>query len=92
MTNGASPFSRKVKVFATEVGLSDTIKTFEIDYDDSESGLWEDNPRGRFSTLIMGNGNALKGSSGICSFIDTTHDGHKLIPEASKEHWRLLHG
>ena len=47
MTNGASPFSRKVKVFATEVGLCDTIKTIETDYDDPESRLSKDNPLGR---------------------------------------------
>ncbi|MEK9846598.1 MAG: glutathione S-transferase N-terminal domain-containing protein [Rhodospirillaceae bacterium] len=92
MTSGASPFSRKVKVFAAEVGLSDTIKTIETDYDDPESGLWEENPLGRVPTLIMGNGNALNGSSVICAFLDTMHNGPKLIPEAPKEHWRALHG
>ncbi|MEC9077833.1 MAG: hypothetical protein VX696_02530 [Pseudomonadota bacterium] len=50
MTSGALPFSRKVKVFATEVGLSDTIKTIETDYDDPESGLSKDNPLGRVLT------------------------------------------
>ena len=39
MTSGASPFSRKVKVFAEGIGLSDTIKTIETDYEDPESGL-----------------------------------------------------
>ena len=92
MTSGASPFSRKVKVFAAEVGLSDLIKNIETDYDDPESGLWEANPLGRVPTLIMGNGNSLSGSSVICAFLDTTHNGPKLIPEAPKKHWRALHG
>ena len=50
MTSGASPFLRKVKVFATNVGLSVTIKTIETDYEDPESGLWKDNPLGRVPT------------------------------------------
>ncbi len=89
---GASPFARKVAVFASEAGLSERLELVATDYDDPKSGLWEENPLGRVPTLVLEDGGTLAGSSVICAYLDSLYGGARLIPENPEARWRALHG
>jgi glutathione S-transferase len=91
-TAGASPFSRKVMAFAHEAGIWGLIETVETNYEDPESGLWNENPLGRVPTLVVTNNNILQGSSVICQFLGSLSDKRELIPSEGDGRWRALNG
>lgn len=91
-----SPFVRKVMIVACEAGLEDRIERVrsvairtKINPD-----IVSDSPVGRIPVLVLDDGIVLSGSYAICEYLDSLHDGHKLIPLTAPERWREfeLHG
>lgn len=91
-TAGVSPFSRKVMAFAHEAGILGLIETVETNYEDPESGLWNENPLGRVPTLVVTDNKILQGSSVICQFLGSLSDKRELIPSEGDARWRALNG
>lgn len=85
-----SPFVRKVTVTAIEVGLDDRIERIETDHRAAVSDLVNDNPLGKVPALILDDGTTLADSPVICAYLDSLHDGAKLIPEAGDARWNTL--
>ncbi|EQD47635.1 glutathione S-transferase family protein, partial [mine drainage metagenome] len=59
-TNSNSPFARKVRISALELGLADHIERLEVTSSpvDPHSGLRERNPLGKIPALITDEGEA----------------------------------
>lgn len=87
-----SPFARKVRVVAIEAGLGDEIETVRVrpTPGQNEPALQAHNPLAKVPTLIGEGCPALYDSPVICEYLDSLHDGPKLIPAAGSARWRVL--
>jgi len=88
----ASPFARKVRVFALETGLDRDIEPHAITVSpvNPNSELASDNPLMKVPTLITADGTALFDSRVICEYLDTLHSGRKLFPANGPARWQAL--
>jgi len=82
-----SPYSRKVRVVAHELGVElDLVPLNAIAWDND---LGAANPINRVPTLIRDDGSALFDSPVICEYLDVTF-GPRLLPAAGEARWRVL--
>ena len=75
----ASPFGRKVKIAAIELGLMDRIEVVAADTTDPSEVLRQQNPLGKIPTLVLEDGTALFDSRVIVEYLDHLA-GRKLLP------------
>jgi len=75
----ASPFGRKVKLAALELGLMDRIEIVAADTNDPSEVLRQQNPLGKIPTLVLKDGTTLFDSRVIVEYLDHLAGG-KLIP------------
>ena len=87
-----SPFVRKVMIFAEEVGVAGQIECVRSVALRTTLNpvIAADSPLGRIPVMVLDDGIVLSGSYAICEYLDTLHDGRKLIPEAGPTRWREL--
>lgn len=85
----ASPFGRKVKMAAAELGLSDRIEIVVADTNDPAEPLRQQNPLGKIPTLILETGETLFDSRVIVDYLDHLAGGGILIP-AGEERFAQL--
>jgi len=85
-----SPYVRKVRVAAHELGLHDRLELIEATVQNVIEQVSPDNPLGQIPTLVLDDGTALYDSPVIVDFLDTLHDAPPLIPRAGPERWRAL--
>ena len=87
----ASPFARKVRVLAAETGLLERIEL--LDTAVLPTTLNEQvnahNPLGKIPVLLTDAGEALYDSRVICEYLDTLHQGPKLLPGGFAR-WQVL--
>lgn len=76
----ASPFGRKVKMAAIELGLMDRIEIVVADTNDPNEALREQNPLGKIPTLVLDDGTTLFDSRVIVDYLDHLSGGGKLVP------------
>jgi glutathione S-transferase len=84
----ASPFVRKVTVFAHETGLNDRIIRVDTDVWDPSTDIAVDNPLGKVPALITDSG-LFVGSTLICEYLDSLHAGPSLFPGGDRR-WPTL--
>ncbi|WP_342238982.1 glutathione S-transferase [Inquilinus sp. OTU3971] len=84
-----SPFARKVRIVAHETGLQDRIEVVPTSTEDPASGLSARNPLNKIPVLETEFG-PLYDSPVICEYLDSLHDGEKLVPAAGADRWRAL--
>lgn len=91
-TNPHSPFARKVRVSALELGLADRIESQDITLSPVKphSGLRERNPLGKIPALVTEEGETLYDSRVICEYLDTLAGGGRLFPPAAPARWTAL--
>jgi len=91
-TNPASPYGRKVKVFAHETGLFErlTIHNVQTSPVAADARLVADNPLGKIPCLVLDDGGALYDSRVICEYLDVLHQGRRLFPAGGAERWQAL--
>ena len=87
----ASPFARKVRVLAAETGLLDQIELLDTavlptTLNERVNTL---NPLGKIPVLLTDDGEALYDSRVICEYLDTLHQGRKLLPSDASR-WQVL--
>lgn len=89
-----SPFARKVRAAAIELGLDDRV---ELAYTEvlpgrENSAFAESvNPLRKIPALILDDGKtALVDSTVICEFLDAPAGGGRLIPVLGPDRWRVL--
>lgn len=85
----ASPFVRKVLVFAHEAGLADSITLVPGDVWSPETAITKDNPLGKVPALVTPDG-VFAGSYLCCEYLDSLHAGARLIPSDPRERWPVL--
>jgi glutathione S-transferase len=85
----ASPFVRKVLVFAHETGLADSIELATGDVWAPDSVVAKDNPLGKVPALVTPDG-VFAGSYLCCEYLDSLHAGARLIPSDPRERWPAL--
>ncbi len=86
----SSPFVRKVMVAAAETGNGDRIEIIPTNTRDPNSDLAKDNPLAKIPALITDGGEKLYDSAVICEYLDSLHDGARLLPPAGEARWRAL--
>jgi glutathione S-transferase len=87
-----SPYARKVLVFAHEVGLAAGL---EVVHQETSPTLRNDlvfaeNPLGKVPVLVRPGAASIFDSDVICAYLDTLHDGPKLIPAGGEARWQAL--
>jgi glutathione S-transferase len=87
-----SPFARKVLVFAHEAGIADRIEVVHHETSPTlrNEAVYAENPLGKVPVLLRANGTPLFDSDVICAYLDTLHDGPKLIPQSGESRWTAL--
>ncbi len=88
--SSTSPFVRKVTVAAAEMGLADRIAWKNTNAWDPAGDLPGDNPLGKVPTMVLDSGETLYDSRVICEYLDSLHDGEKLLPSDGERRWRTL--
>ena len=85
----ASPFVRKVLVFAHETGLAARIELLPTDVWAPDSSIFRDNPLGKVPALESDDGTFI-GSTLCCDYLDTLHGSRRLIPVEPGDRWPVL--
>ncbi len=87
-----SPFVRKVMIVAHETGMVNQINCVRSVAIRTKANpdILRDSPVGRIPVMVLENGIVLSGSYFICDYLDTLHDGRKVIPSGGNERWREL--
>jgi glutathione S-transferase len=85
----ASPYGRKVKIAAYQLGLMDRIEIVNADTNDPSEKLRQQNPLGKIPTLVLEDGTALYDSRVIVEYLDHMAGGGKLFPRNSAR-WQQL--
>lgn len=85
----ASPFVRKVMVFAHETGLTDAIELVPGNVWEPDTAITKDNPLGKVPALATPDG-VFAGSYLCCEYLDTLHAGPRLIPQDGPGRWPVL--
>jgi glutathione S-transferase len=85
-TSATSPYARKCVIVALETGLASRIEMVPTS-PWVENDLPQDNPLGRIPVLITSGGEALFDSPVICQYLDSLHDGQRLVPETGAARW-----
>jgi len=75
-----SPFARKVRIAAIEVGVIHAIDIVEANPLADDGLVSAHNPLGKIPALVLDHG-TLVDSPVICAYLDTLHDGPKLHPQ-----------
>jgi glutathione S-transferase len=88
-TSATSPYARKCVIVALETGLADRIEMVPTS-PWVESDLPRDNPLGRIPVLITNGGEALFDSPVICEYLDSLHDGQRLVPDSGGARWTQM--
>lgn len=87
-----SPFVRKVLLAAEELGLADRIEKVRTVVIPSKPNpvLQQDNPLSKTPTMILDDGTKLYDSPVLIEYLDSLHDGRKMIPPAGPQRWIAL--
>ena len=87
-----SPFARKALVFAHEIGLADRLEVIHHETSPTRRNdeVYAENPLGKVPILLREGKEPIFDSDVICAYLDTLHEGRKLIPEAGEPRWRSL--
>jgi glutathione S-transferase len=85
-----SPFVRKVRVAARELGLAGRIREETAHVFDPATPLLAANPTGKVPALVREDGSVLYDSGVICEFLDALAGGGRIFPPAGEARWRAL--
>ncbi len=87
-----SPYARKALVFAYEAGLADRIEVIhqETSPTNRNDRVFAENPLGKVPVLLRPCKRPIFDSDVICAYLDTLHDGPRLIPESGEARWQAL--
>ncbi|RUU11991.1 glutathione S-transferase family protein [Mesorhizobium sp. USDA-HM6] len=87
-----SPFARKALVFAHEVGIADRLKVIHHETSPTlrNARVYAENPLGKVPVLLRPDATPIFDSDVICAYLDTLHDGRKLLPRDGEARWQAL--
>lgn len=82
--SSASPYVRKVNIFAIEAGLNSQIELVPALVWAPDSDVPKENPLGKIPTLTTDDGQSIYDSHVICEYLDTLHHGAPLFSTGAK--------
>lgn len=88
-----SPFVRKVRVAAMELGLADDIELLPIAVAPgkaNEDYAAKGNPLRKIPALELSNGTVLFDSGVICEYLDARAGGGRILPGGGEARWEML--
>jgi glutathione S-transferase len=87
-----SPAARKALVFAYEVGVAERIEVVHHETSPTRRNeqVFADNPLGQVPVLVRPGLPSIFDSDVICAYLDTQHDGRRLIPPEGEARWQAL--
>ena len=87
-----SPYARKTLVFAHEAGLAARIEVVHHETSPTKRNeqVFAENPLGKVPVLLRPGLSPIFDSDVICAYLDTLHDGRKLIPVNGEARWHAL--
>ncbi|RWN49376.1 MAG: glutathione S-transferase [Mesorhizobium sp.] len=87
-----SPFARKALVFAHEAGIADRLEVIHHETSPTlrNARVYAENPLGKVPVLLRPNASPIFDSDVICAYLDTLHDGRKLLPQDGEARWQAL--
>lgn len=88
-----SPFARKVRIAASELGLADQVEIVPIMVAPgkaNEQYASTLNPLRRVPTLTLADGSSLSDSSVICEYLDSLVPTGGLFPRSGDQRWAVL--
>jgi glutathione S-transferase len=87
-----SPYARKALVFAHEAGIAARIEVVhhETSPTNRNETVFAENPLGKVPVLLRPGLSPIFDSDIICAYLDTQHDGRKLIPAEGEARWHAL--
>lgn len=87
-----SPFVRKVTVTARELGLFERLTVIQTSVNPTAPNheLARSNPLMKLPVLATDDGLTLFESSLICQYLDSLHEGPRLIPASGRARWETL--
>jgi glutathione S-transferase len=88
----ASPFARKVRIAAIELGLGHRVELAEVTVLPSKPNidLARENPLIKVPALKADDGAVLYDSRVICEYLDRVAGGGRIFPAEGAERWRAL--
>lgn len=84
-----SPYARKVRIVALELGLYDEIE-WETLTREERGDLQIYNPLGKVPVAILDTGDIVCDSPVICAYVDSLPNSRNLIPESVSKRWEVL--
>lgn len=84
-----SPFARKVRVAAHELGLAEKLRLVQVD-PWNDAGLRALNPLAKVPTLVLDDGEAVWESGLIAERLEDVAGSRALFPPAGPQRWRAL--
>jgi len=84
-----SPFGRKVKIAAAELGLAGQIEVAAADTNDPAEPLRQQNPLGKIPTLILEDGSTLFDSRVVVEYLDQFAGGGRILPSGAERFAQL---
>ncbi|MGH8170594.1 MAG: glutathione S-transferase N-terminal domain-containing protein [Steroidobacteraceae bacterium] len=90
--NPASPYVRKVRVTAHELGLAGKLELISVSLTpvSPHEELRSRNPIGKIPALILDDGSALYDSPVVCEYLDSLAGGNRIFPAAGAARWTAL--
>lgn len=85
-----SPFGRKVKIAAHELGLMDRLTIQMADTTDPTDSLRGQNPLGKIPVLVFDDGSTLFDSRVILEWLDVEAGGGRILPAAREPRFAAL--
>lgn len=87
-----SPYARKARVFAYEAGIASCIEVVhhETSPTNRNASVFAENPLGKVPVLVRPGLPPIFDSDVICAYLDTLHDGPRLIPAQGEARWQAL--
>jgi glutathione S-transferase len=87
-----SPYARKALVFAHETGIAEHIEVVHQETSPTlrNEQVFAENPLGKVPVLLRPGLLPLFDSDVICAYLDTQHEGRKLIPPEGEARWQAL--
>lgn len=87
-----SPYARKALVFAHEAGLAQRIQVVHQETSPMRRNdlVFAENPLGKVPVLLRPGLPPIFDSDVICAYLDTLHEGRKLIPMEGEMRWQAL--
>lgn len=84
-----SPFARKVRVVAFEIGLQG-LELVPTELRTDDASFWSDNPLAKVPVWIGDDGTRLFDSNVICAYLNDVYAGGRMLPAPGPARWQAL--